>query len=65
MDLLPKNILYNGSNTRIIDIDGPAINYNTFLNTKEEDGSYYTIFVGLYSIPHNTGESPLNSIKLS
>ena len=50
MDLLPKNILYNGSNARIIDIDGPAINYNTFLNTKEEDGSYYTIFVGLYSI---------------
>ena len=50
MDLLPKNILYNGTSTHIIDIDGPAVNYNTFLNEEEENDSYYTIFVGLYYI---------------
>lgn len=50
MDLLPRNILYDGERVRIIDIDGPAINYNKVYNCKEEDGSYYTIFIGLYSV---------------
>lgn len=50
MDLLPQNILYNGISTHIIDIDGPAVNYNTSFNEKEANASYYTIFIGLFSI---------------
>lgn len=50
LDLIPKNILYNGQTIKIIDIDGPGIIYQENHNEKYEDESYYAIFLGLYAL---------------
>lgn len=50
LDLIPKNILYNGQTIKIIDIDGPGIIYQENHNEKHEDESYYAIFLGLYAL---------------
>lgn len=50
LDLIPKNILYNGQTIKIIDIDGPGITYDEKHNKNYEYSSYYTIFTGLYAL---------------
>ena len=67
LDLLLTNILYNGKNIHIIDIDGKSIKYFSKKNKYYETLSYYSIFRGLdyyleekfknqnsYSDRHNT-----------
>lgn len=47
LDLLLNNILYNGKDMHIIDIDGIAIKYFPEKNKEFENFSYYSIFIGL------------------
>lgn len=47
LDLLLTNILYNGKNIHIIDIDGKSIKYFPKKNIYYETLSYYSIFRGL------------------
>lgn len=47
LDLLLTNILYNGKNIHIIDIDGNSIKYFPKKNKYYETLSYYSIFRGL------------------
>ncbi len=46
-DLLFSNILYNGKDIKIIDIDGEAITYSHDYNLLYEHYSYESLFIGL------------------